>query len=316
MYQFWGKSKNKDIDDNNYHLLVYHCLDVAAVCKQFLEKDNSFKIKISKLSGLDPETFESFFLFFIALHDIGKFSIRFQNRRPDILWELQQIKSNADNHPRHDVLGFHLWDRLLASCVIKHKLLPIGDGDELDWRDLFDPLARAVLGHHGKPPQADNLPLGFYFDENSQTKVLEFTKRLSELFFPAQNPKVLLEIEPYEQKLQAFNRLSWLFSGLSVLCDWIGSDERYFQFMKAPMSIEKYWHSNALLEAEKATVDCGILIPPVSKNSEFSYLFRALPVLQTYHLLALLVRGLLYRPTLGRIRGNLLNQVELSPAKR
>ncbi len=32
-YQYWGKAKKTGDESLDYHLLVYHCLDVAAVGK-------------------------------------------------------------------------------------------------------------------------------------------------------------------------------------------------------------------------------------------------------------------------------------------
>ena len=33
MYKYWGKARKKEDGKYDYHLLVYHCLDVAAVGK-------------------------------------------------------------------------------------------------------------------------------------------------------------------------------------------------------------------------------------------------------------------------------------------
>ena len=49
-YKYWGKVSKKDGD---YHLLVYHCLDVAAVGRVLLEKDNYLKKKFLSLTCLE-----------------------------------------------------------------------------------------------------------------------------------------------------------------------------------------------------------------------------------------------------------------------
>jgi len=80
MCYYWGKA-----DSENLHLLVYHCLDVAAVGRVRLEKSPSFTKREAKASGLSKIAFAERFTFFLALHDIGKFDVRFQNLRPDLL---------------------------------------------------------------------------------------------------------------------------------------------------------------------------------------------------------------------------------------
>jgi hypothetical protein len=44
-YKYWGKAKKPESgkdEDPSYHLLVYHCLDVAAVGKVWLKKNRRF----------------------------------------------------------------------------------------------------------------------------------------------------------------------------------------------------------------------------------------------------------------------------------
>lgn len=40
---YWGKSKKTITTGDNYHLLVYHCLDVAA-CRYVMASENRFGI--------------------------------------------------------------------------------------------------------------------------------------------------------------------------------------------------------------------------------------------------------------------------------
>ena len=52
-YQYWGKAEK---DGSNYHLLVYHCLDVAAVGYVLITKNAYFRNKLLNLTSLDEET--------------------------------------------------------------------------------------------------------------------------------------------------------------------------------------------------------------------------------------------------------------------
>ncbi len=69
----------------DYHLLVYHCLDAAAVGKFLIDDYLNKKSLVSRFNKTEISCIRTLFLFFLALHDIGKFSITFQNLKPDIL---------------------------------------------------------------------------------------------------------------------------------------------------------------------------------------------------------------------------------------
>lgn len=64
MFNNWGKSSSIEEDELNYHLLVYHCLDVAAVGNLLLEKDDLLIKKFIRATGLSKEQTLSFISFF------------------------------------------------------------------------------------------------------------------------------------------------------------------------------------------------------------------------------------------------------------
>ncbi len=47
-YKYWGKATAKEDGTHDYHLLVYHCLDVAAVGSCFLKKNNTLLSSFSE----------------------------------------------------------------------------------------------------------------------------------------------------------------------------------------------------------------------------------------------------------------------------
>lgn len=71
-YKYWGKAGKSD-DEKSYHLLVYHSLDVTAVGSVWLRKNKFFVERISSESNLSVKAFCEWFLFFLSLHDLGKF---------------------------------------------------------------------------------------------------------------------------------------------------------------------------------------------------------------------------------------------------
>ena len=62
-----------------YHLLLYHCLDVAAaVADVWWQQSSSIRQRFIGMTGLDEQQTQAWLLFFIALHDYGKFDLRFR----------------------------------------------------------------------------------------------------------------------------------------------------------------------------------------------------------------------------------------------
>ena len=152
IYRYWGKAKKLEDGRYDYHLLVYHCLDVAAVGNAWLKWNPSFLKQASLASGLSEKAFLEWFLFFLSLHDLGKFRLSFQNLCPSVLKKLQG-RENVDSQYsiRHDQLGYELYE----DYVFEHlndtffesvKLTPL--------KEFLDVFAITSFGHHGIPPKS------------------------------------------------------------------------------------------------------------------------------------------------------------------
>ncbi len=81
-YRYWGKARSdQQTAEAQYHLLAYHSLDVAAVACVWWDQSqpiqNSF---MQYAAGLSVQQMKAWVIFFIALHDYGKFDIRFQRK--------------------------------------------------------------------------------------------------------------------------------------------------------------------------------------------------------------------------------------------
>ena len=116
-YKYWGKAEK---GGNNFHLLPYHCLDVAAVGYTLITENAYLRHKLLNLTGLDEETCLSWIVSFLSLHDAGKFTESFQGLRQDLLQQLQG-KESQRHYIRHDQLGYLLWEQKLC---IRENLQP------------------------------------------------------------------------------------------------------------------------------------------------------------------------------------------------
>ena len=148
MYRYWGKASKTDAA---YHLLVYHCLDVAAVSRHILEADTHLRGRLCALvPDMAPADLIPLLLYFAVLHDLGKFPPDFQHKRPDLVATLGGEPLGLCNRGHHSHLGQALFfDRAI------HRAWPeaLRDLPPDEAHDMLKPLAQAAFGHHGKPPQ-------------------------------------------------------------------------------------------------------------------------------------------------------------------
>lgn len=262
-YYYWGKAGKAD--DGVYHLLPYHCLDVAAVGWQLLQKDPVLLNRFVTLGPHSDEDIPNLIAFFLAVHDLGKFSDRFQNLKPDIFTTLQKPRERRAYEVRHDTMGLQLlesdiWDQLLKKDVF--NLDP--QGEPFDWSIVWGFWLQAVGGHHGKPVSEQyGRRVSTLFTPKDRAAAGLFVDACISLFLPDRLARTL----PYNDLLnQPFARSSWLLAGLTVLCDWIGSNDYFFPYVRKPMALEDYWHRHALPQASEALTGSGLL--PVNPSGK------------------------------------------------
>nr|WP_275380260.1 HD domain-containing protein [Xenorhabdus bovienii] len=64
--RYWGKAQKNIYSDADYHLLAYHCLDVAAVGKYLLAPDKKITADIADFLELSKEELQNLFVFFCS----------------------------------------------------------------------------------------------------------------------------------------------------------------------------------------------------------------------------------------------------------
>jgi CRISPR-associated endonuclease/helicase Cas3 len=268
-FRYWGKAEK---DGAAYHLLAYHCLDVAAVGHVLLSRNAALRQKFSDVICLDESTCCKWLLAWLAVHDIGKFAESFQNLRPDLLEQLRAITSIKQYPPRHDSLG-----NLFLKAALEREELHFPPGVSFDhWQDVVMSMVRPFTGHHGVPPsmQGDNgLPLRVtqYFSDYDTNTAKQFTETISALLC-GRGPTWNLSSPEY---LEApMKKASWLMAGFVVLCDWIGSNSRWFPYHSEAMKLEDYWQNHAVPHAEEALREAGVKAGiPLTHQPGFSGLF-------------------------------------------
>ncbi|EAC2143255.1 CRISPR-associated helicase Cas3' [Salmonella enterica subsp. enterica] len=272
--RYWGKTNksNKDISPP-YHLLAYHCLDVAA-CGYYIIKNNIFDSRsILEKCGIIGTNAENWIIWFLASHDIGKFARGFQKYAEFPDSPLVPPVSGISALERHDSLGFYLWGKLLEGWSSGSN--EIIAGIEPENRARFESALNSWMlistGHHGIPPDTMKNRSSLAFTDEDIVAATHYLEALSELF-----PFTL----PQEWKTKAGRKClkqhSWFFAGLVTLADWMGSDETQFPMLSEPMSLKDYWP----LACEKAQ-QAILRMPPLSQHSHYQDHRALFPFIQT-----------------------------------
>lgn len=251
-YRYWGKARPEDEGGDRFHLLAFHSLDVAA-CGRLLIGLPRFSLQpLADALGQPKSVVDEVFIYFLALHDIGKFSRGFQNLAPDLAESLvPSARIPAVRSQRHDTLGWLLWRDYLS---VHPGLSSVPDSGHETWRIW----ARTVMGHHGSPPH--DLQPGGQFRLNPADHFLsvdlqaaiEFTQAIGNLLLSKSIPA------PSGGHRAVMRQFSWHAAGLAVLADWIGSNQQEFRYRSSVLPVERYWEEVAMPTARKALVTAGL----------------------------------------------------------
>lgn len=274
-FQYWGKAKkDPQASGPDYHLLPYHCLDVAAVGMEYLSQHASLTQFFCEKLSCSKEDWLKWAGFWLALHDLGKFSEAFQSQKPELFEQLQGREPNSEKpySERHDSLGQWYWNDRLADQVIDEGWFVDAPQSGLDY------WARAVTGHHGQPPKAvpSMSPSDDYFSKKDRKAIAEFSGQLRVLFLTEDGIDFCSHLQPVEfEKIS--KELSWWFTGVAVLADWLGSNTKYFPYQDEAIPLQDYWVT-AQVNAKKALSDSGVVPCTIKKELSFKELF---PIIHT-----------------------------------
>ncbi len=265
-YKYWGKAGKGDTAER-YHLLPYHCLDVAAVGYVLLELHRPMRESLAKLTGINAAALMHWLPFLLTLHDIGKFAASFQSRRPDLFRTLQQRQWERGYSPRHDNLGFMLWRDHLREHFHQLGLLKKRESGDLLTRHRPTALEywiQAMIGHHGVPPKQEGM-CSDYFETQDIDAAREFVTVAGKLLLPPATPFP----QPDFERCQI---ASWWLAGFAVLCDWVGSNTDYFPFSGAICPLPEYWPL-AVSRAQTAIAATELLPATPAGNTGLKALF-------------------------------------------
>lgn len=249
-FPYWGKASPVQEGSPVYHLLALHSLDVAACGQHLLQLPQFSLASLASDLGWPQQDVESLFLFFLALHDLGKFARAFQGLVPNLSPDLVPADESKRYEQRHDTLGWVLWAQDLAEDF---PLDALPDPQSDFWAIWL----RSAVGHHGKPPQESEsggliaLDAGDFFLRADRRAARAFVADIADLLLPAGIST------PGREHVLVLKRHVWRLAGLSVLADWLGSNQAFFAYRSEPLPLAEYWkHTQG--QAEKAVTAAGL----------------------------------------------------------
>jgi len=268
-YRYWGKAKPKE-QGIGYHLLPYHCLDVAALGDVWWQQSTNIRRCFVQATALSEEKTRAWVLFFIALHDYGKFDLRFQRKAPET-WrqvnpELSQkglkISGLEIKKYNHGPAGLYWFYQDNQQRFGSDDFFDFDDND--DWRSWFSWLA-PVMGHHGMMPKDFEKESDEYQLNNVSEKVRETLKLARQHWLEYLETQFLIpaglrldNMPPLLEKNSNQQSFTTMLAGFCSVCDWVGSSD-FFKYDSHPSDNLSAWYERRINIATEAIEAAGVI---------------------------------------------------------
>ncbi len=257
-FHYWGKARKENEQGALYHLLPYHCLDVAAVADAWWEQSGALQSSFVNVTEISAQQTRAWVLFFIALHDYGKLDMRFQLKAPnavesvypDFDRELTDLRGTDIKGYFHGPVGFSLFYHDFQS------VLGWNEYDQEIW-ETWCPWLAAVTGHHGVIP-SDVDPFAEIDDNQADASIIahdrvarvDWVSALETLFLKPADLSINTPPPP----------CSSLLAGFCSVADWLGSNSTVgaFEYKPDKEPLEDYYQ-RSLTIARQQLEESGLL---------------------------------------------------------
>jgi CRISPR-associated endonuclease/helicase Cas3 len=240
-----AQGKQKWQISNNYaayHLLPYHCLDVAAVARCWWDASPSLRQQFTHTMQLDNEQqARAWVLFFVALHDYGKFDVRFQRKashahklvQPKFDKDLIDLSGYTIKQYAHGEAGLSLFYQYFQNVFDWY------DEDNELWKK-WKPYLSAVMGHHGSLPSAPNYAHLLQKDVDVDDSIIQNDLQARQQWISALET---LFLKPTQLSLQSPPpNFQPLITGFCSVCDWLGSKTDDFSYQTNIEDLTTYFN--------------------------------------------------------------------------
>jgi len=209
----WGKTGSEE-DPNIFHPALFHMLDVACVAEVLLQPPvtSRFRKVLAEALNVEPNQLVNWLPSILALHDIGKISSAFQSQNSA---QLERLRN----------LGFDLSPLSIHHTLIGQIFLLFENPDITfpHWLKII--LRDMTGGHHGRfSSPSDVLQTKALLTRDEPGEWREMRKDTLLMLLTTLNFRL-------PQNMSEPRNLSaaiMLVTGFTILCDWLGSDEKFF----------------------------------------------------------------------------------------
>jgi CRISPR-associated endonuclease/helicase Cas3 len=267
IYSYWGKAK-QDSGAASLHLLLYHCLDVAAVASVWWDASPSIRHAFVQATNLSETQAKAWVLFFIALHDFGKFDLRFQLKAQQAFCQLRGslqhgLSSNHWSNYDHGQGGLYWFenDQAAEDGVADLEQILTTMKVEAAQIDPTQVWIRAVTGHHGFVRQHASQEVGDGMSGVPQA-LREYDRTARQAWIAACET---LFLAPHGLRLSDAPALAAEFvpflAGFCSVCDWLGSrsDDGLFAYCATPLlALPAYFEDRVAHDARHVFERSGI----------------------------------------------------------
>jgi len=215
LLQCWGKT-GKHTDQ--FHPALFHLLDVGFVARVLLQPPASprWRRALAQAMGADADTLHQWLPYFVALHDIGKFSAVFQGAKDAQRARLESrgltFGPQADHH--HTAIGqVFLGD---SQGALEAVALP---------ETLRAVFVETIGGHHGRFAGTDPAKQARHFLKNYEPPEW---RDLRAVAATALQPYLLPHSPAQWPEPTNLSTAIMALTGFTILCDWLGSDGAHF----------------------------------------------------------------------------------------
>ena len=268
----WAKTPPTILDGgavvSEYHPLILHALDVAAVADRVLWREpETTRDAMASALGLDWQDARLWLLLLAACHDLGKACPAFQGRAPALLVALA----------RDGLIATHQGDPTVNHAFVSQVSVAafLADPQRGGWQKTLARQAAEALGcHHGLRADKDTLrQLSLLGGPAGNERWLAARRYLFDLLLAVFTPG----LPPAKTHLsgQDFMRLS----GWISFSDWIGSDTNWFPYGgEDDLADLERWFAERSIAADAALDSLGWRIrkPLLAEDLSFANVFAGL----------------------------------------
>ncbi|MFT4172189.1 MAG: CRISPR-associated helicase/endonuclease Cas3 [Rhodocyclaceae bacterium] len=158
LLRYWGKARPGTPDGARFHLLVCHSLDVAAVAGVWWDASPAIRRAFCQTLNLPERACRAWVLYFCALHDLGKFDLRFQLKSSESfvllnghapIGDITPDMIRAFDHGKAGLHWYHADAQQAANPASPPSIEDIFSEILSSPDNTATPWIEAVCGHHG-----------------------------------------------------------------------------------------------------------------------------------------------------------------------